>query len=56
MCGGVSPISLSVGFHGALKKKKKRHFTEKKQGGGRREFLNVLIRKSTKATLLVTFQ
>lgn len=32
-CGGVLPVFLSVGFHGALKKKK-RHFTENNAGWG----------------------
>lgn len=53
-CGGVLPVFLSVGFHGALKKKK--GILQKiMRGGGRREFRNVL-RKSTRANLLVTFQ
>lgn len=53
-CGGVLPVFLSVGFHGALKKKK--GILQKIMwGGGRREFRNVL-RKSIRANLLVTFQ
>lgn len=54
-CGVVLPIFLSVGFHGALKRKKGILQKIMPGWGGRREFRNVL-RKSTKTTLLVTFQ
>ena len=55
-CGGVLPIFLSVGFHGALNKK--RHFTENNVGvgGGGNFIMRNVLRKRTKANLLVTFQ